>query len=74
MNSDIKHQYVMAFVPVLLGAAIFIFNMDKNTDRIATAVEDLTEVVEENTKRGIQNSQNIAVLDNRVGYLEGEKK
>ena len=73
MNSEITHQYIMAFVPLILVGIVFITKMDENTDRIATAVDDLTEVVEGNTKRGLQNSQNIAVLDNRVGYLEGKK-
>jgi hypothetical protein len=71
-EKGIVHSYIIGFVPIAIVGIAFVVSLGNSTDRIANAVEDLTQVVDENTKRGISNSENIAVLDNRVGYLEGK--
>lgn len=73
MNSETLHNYIIAFAPMILVSAVFVVKVGESTDQITKSVDDLTEVVEENAKRSIQNAQDLAVLDNRVGYLEGKQ-
>lgn len=70
MDKNVIHTYITAFVPMIIGGLILVTNMNANAERITETLEDLTVVVKENTERGVQNSQNIAVLDSRVGYVE----
>lgn len=72
-SKETFHQYIIGFVPMVVVAIAFVMSLSNSTDRIASAVEDLTDVVERNTQRGVKNSENIAVLDSRVGYLEKSK-
>lgn len=67
---DNIHNYIIGFVPMLIGSVVFVVSMSNNTDRVSEAVEELSEVVKENTHRGYKNREDIAILDSRVGYLE----
>lgn len=64
------HNYIIGFVPMLIGSIVFVVSMSNNTERVSEAVEELSEVVKENTSRGFENEKDIAILDSRVGYLE----